>query len=403
MLMRKTLGLIGALLMLLVLATITGFQPLYWLLYVVVGGGVVGYLWAWLQSRGLETEVQALSPHPQVGHDVYVKVTVNEKARLPRLGLRARLIGDFANMEEQDFGLSPRGTRTWTVSGFCRRRGLNSIGSLAIVSSDPTGVMGIECLVGQPKSILVYPATVDLSRTLIEGQATGGELGELGQLVGHSPVASMVRQYAPGDSLSRIHWPTTARLAQLMTKEFEGAGTNEIWLFVDLHESVQAGAGDDGTEEYLITIAASLAKSLMQDGHAVGLVAQGDDYYHFTPRKDSNHLWALLKALALVRATGRTPLATLMGRESGNLGPGNVAMVVAPWPSQTLSSLLQFLSRRGILVVPIFLDTDSFGKPADSRWRSDGRLQMQDWAFVIRRGDDLFTSLAGVLDRITSY
>ena len=401
--MRKFLWLGGALSTLLVLATITGFQPLYWLLYVVAGGSLVGYLWAWFQSRGLEIQVDALSPHPQVGQSVHIKVTVTEKARLPRLGLRARLVGDFADMDEQDFSLSPRGARTWNVSGFCRRRGLNNIGSLAILSSDPTGVMSLECRVGQPQSVLVYPATVDLSRAVIEGQATGGELGEMGQMIGHSAVASMVRQYVPGDSLTRIHWPTTARLAQLMTKEFEGAGTNDTWLFVDLQESVQAGAADDGTEEYLITIGASLAKSLIQNGHAVGLVTQGDEYYHLAPRKDSNHLWALLKALALVRAKGGTPLATLLSRESGNLGPGNVAMVIAPWPNQTIGSLLQFLSRRGILVVPIFLDMASFGRLPDTRWRADGRLQIEDWTSVIRRGDDLFTSLAGVLDRIASY
>ena len=168
-----------------------------------------------------------------------------------------------------------------------------------MVSSDPAGLLRLECRVGNPQSILVYPATVELSRAVVQGQATGGELGEAGQLAGHSPAASMVRQYIPGDSLTHIHWPTTARLDQLMTKEFEGAGINEIWLFVDLQEAVQAGTGDDNTEEYSITIAASLAKSLIQGGHAVGLVTQGDQFYRFAPGKDHNHLWALLRALAL--------------------------------------------------------------------------------------------------------
>ena len=401
--MHKSLRLGAALLILLVIAMITGFQPLYWIVYLVVAGAVVGYLWAWFQSRGLETNVQELSSHPQVGQTVQLRVMVRELAGLPRMGLHARLVSDFATIDEEVFSLSPRQTADWTVSGVCQRRGMNTIGSLAVVSSDPSGLVRLECRIGHPQSILVYPATVDLSRAVGEGQASGGEIGEAGQMAGHSPAASMVRQYVPGDSMAHIHWPTTARMDQLMTKEFEGAGINEIWLYVDLQEAVQVGTGDDNTEEYGITIAASLAKGLIQDGHAVGLVTQGDGFYRFSPAKDTNHLWALLKALALVKAKGRTPLLSLMARETGDLSPGTVAIIITTWPGQSVASLSQFLTRRGVLVVPIFLDASSFGRFSESRWLTDARVEMQEWAFLIRRGDDLSVSLGNVLDRLAIY
>ena len=400
---RKPLWLGAALLAVLILAMVSGFQPLYWLLYVVVGGAVIGYLWGWLQSRGLDARVQELSPHPQVGQNMLLEVVVRERLGIPRVGLRARLRGDIANTEEKDFSLWPRGTASWTVSGLCHRRGLNSVGSLAMISSDPAGLLRLESRSGQSQSILAYPATVELSRTLIEGQATGGEVGEVGQLTSHSPTASMVRQYVPGDSLTHIHWPSTARTDQLMTKEFEGAGINEIWLFVDLQESVQAGTGNDSTEEYSITIAASLAKSLIQSGHAVGLVVQGDQFYRFAPRKDPNHLLALLRALALVRAKGKIPLSTLMDKETSSLGPGTVAMVVAPWPDKSIGSLFQFLTRRGILVVLILLEETSFGGRPYRRWPPFSRLETHEWAFALKRGDELSTPLGNVLDRLASY
>ena len=401
--MRKALWLIGGLLVLLALAMITGFQPLYWLVYMVVGGAALGYLWAWLQSRWLEIQVQERTPHPQVGQTVHLKVTVREMLGLPRAGLRARLVGDLATMDEDDFSLSPRGSSTWTVSGLCRRRGLNTCGSLAIVSGDPSGLVRLECRVGEPQSIIVYPATFELSRAVVEGQTTGGELGEAGQVKGHSPAALMVRRYASGDSLSRIHWPTTARLDQLMTKEFEGSGINEIWIFVDLQEAIQTGTGEESTEEYGITIAASLAKRLVNDGHSVGLITHGDTFYRFAPSRDPNHLWAVLKALALVRARGRTPLASLMAQESGGLGPGTVAVVIGPWGGQNLSGVFQFLARRGILVVPIFLDAASFERAPEPRWTGDGRVEARELGSIVRRGDELSVSLGNVLDRIATY
>ena len=283
--MKKMLWPGVALVVLLALAIITGFQPLYWLLYLMVVGAATGFLWVRLQGLGLDTRAEVLSLHPQVGHQAHVRVTVRERAGLPRLGLRGRLMDDFASMTEETFNLSPRGTATWTVSGRCQRRGLNPIGSMTLMSGDPTGLMCFSRQVGEPQTILVYPATVELSRTVLAGHASSGEIEEAGPSSGSSPAASMLRQYVPGDGLTRIRWPTTARLDQLMTKEFEGGAINEVWLFVDLQESISVGTGDDSTEEYSITIAASLAKGLIEDGNSVALVAQGDQLYRVLPRE----------------------------------------------------------------------------------------------------------------------
>ena len=401
--MRRLLWLSAGLVGLLLLAMITGFEPLYWMVYLVVGGVIFACLWVWLQSRGLETRIREISLHPQVGGTVHLSVEVTEKSGLPRMGLRARLSGDLVRMEEEvEFNLSPKGTVTWTVSDLCQRRGLNNVGSIAMASSDPTGLLNLRCHVGDPQEVLVYPATVELSQAVVRGQASGGELGETGLLTGHSPAASMVRDYIPGDSLAHIHWPSTAHRDQLMTKEYEGAGVNEIWLFLDLQHAVQSGEGTDGTEEWLITIAASLAKGLIEYEHAVGLVAHGDESFRFPPAKDTNHLWGMMKALATVRAEGRTPLSTLMSQHSADLSSGTVAIVIAPWSNQNLGSLFRFLARRRILVAPIFLDKPSFGPGASQAFR-DPWLDTNEWTSVVRRGDNLSPILGNLINRIASY
>ncbi len=400
--MGKTVRLGVGVLVILILAMITGFEPLYWIVYLMVGGAAISYGWSWVQSRGLEPRVQELTRYPQVGDPVQLRVTVREKVGLPRVGLRARLVSDFATMEEDDFGLAPRGTTSWTVSGLCQRRGLNSVGALAIFSSDPTGLLGLECRIGEPQDVLVYPRTVELSRVTVEGQVAGGEAGEVGLLTGHSPVASMVREYTPGDGLARIHWPTTARLDKLMTKEFEGAGINEIWLWVDMQGSAHTGDGEEGTEECCITIAASLARSLIGDGHAVGMVVEGDEYYRFLPRRDQDHMWSMMGALATVRARGTTPISTIMSREGAKLGAETVAIIISPWSGQSMTPLFRFLINRGVLAVPVFLDTPSFARIASDRPGRSG-LEQEQYAFVVRKDDDLSRTLGNVLDRIATY
>ena len=382
------------------LSLISGFRPLYILLYVVLVGTGLGYLWSWLQSRGLEVEVESLSSHPQVGQTTLLRVTVRERIGVPRLGLRVAL-------SERSFGevghvldLPPKGSSTWTARMENHRRGINLIGTTTIATSDPFGVVQMERAEGEARSVMVYPRMVPLSPGISIGQAVFGEMAQVGQMTRPSTSTSRVRPYLPGDSLNRIHWPTTARLDRLMTKEFDTGGHSEIWLCLDLQATTQAGSGLDSTAEYGITIAASLAKALLDAGQSVGLVTQGDGLHHLPPDRDPNHLWQLLTALALVQAEGAISMSDLMAREMSNLGPDATAVVIAPWPGQDLGALFQFLSRRGMSWMPILLDAGSFDGRSDSRLGLDPRFEQTKHARLIRRGDDLSSSLSGMMDRL---
>ncbi len=50
-----------------------------------------------------------------------------------------------------------------------------------------------------------------------------------------SPHAAGVREYAPGDPLSRIHWKSTARRDHIMVKEFEQDPQADVWILLDAH------------------------------------------------------------------------------------------------------------------------------------------------------------------------
>ncbi len=401
-LLTKRFWLGAALLSILILGMITGFQPLYWLFYVAVGSILVGYLWIWLQSRGLETHIQEISSHSQMGHAVRLRVEIREKLGLPRLGLQAHVAGDILSSHEEDFNLSPHASETWTVSGVCDRRGLNSVGPVTLSTSDPSGLLSLERRIGRSQSILVYPNTIDLLGAAVQGQGVGGEVGHTGQLRGNSPTASLVRQFVPGDSLTHIHWPTTARRDQLMTKEFEGTGTNDIWIYVDLQESSQVRYETERTEEYSITIAASIVKGLIRLGHSVGLVMHGESLQKIPPDRNTEHLWTILRVLALAQPKGQVSLHSLLAGEIGNLEPGNVAIIVAPWPDRSFEDLFQLLLRRGIVVVPIFLERSGFAQALEGRPTKFAHSKMQEWAFVINRGDDLSTALDSIMNRITA-
>ena len=86
-----------------------------------------------------------------------------------------------------------------------------------------------------------------------------------------TPLATTVRPYAPGDSMNRIHWKSTARHDEIQVKEFDLEQTADAWIVLDLQRSVQTGRGDDSTVESAVRAAASIADKALQENRAVGM------------------------------------------------------------------------------------------------------------------------------------
>ena len=217
---------------------------------------------------------------------------------------------------------------------------------------------------------------------------------------GTSASASRVREYRPSDSLNRIHWPSTAKTNRLMSKEFDSGGHTTVWLIVDLQASRQNGSGLESTEEYAVTIAASLAVSLIESHQNMGLMVHGDRLHSIAPQREAAHLWDILETLSVVEAKGDVPLSTLLARAGRILPQGSLAVVIAPGPVQGSPGVFQHMYRRGVTVLPVLLDAASFQDAANGETAGPSTTAAPYDGYVIRRGDRLSHSLANVMDRL---
>ncbi len=134
---------------------------------------------------------------------------------------------------------------------------------------------------------LVYPRPLAVAWSIFEGAERLGTDQML-------PVAGIggdyrgLRDYIPGDSLSRVQWKGWLRHRRLLTKEFESEGAAPVTF------SYHAVPGP-GVEERLGQLT-WLIRTAFRRHRAVGLVLPGRT---FAPAADSRHRRALLTALAL--------------------------------------------------------------------------------------------------------
>ena len=185
-----------------------------------------------------------------------------------------------------------------------------------------------------------------------------------------------------------------------MSKEFDGGGHSEIWIFLDLQSGPQAGTYPDTTEEYGVTIAASLSKALIEAGQRVGFVTSGETLHNVHPSREREHAWDILTILALVKAESLIPMTSLIMDENLRIPSGSLAVIISPDRAGNQRIVSQHFSSQGIGLITILFETSSFYTDSSAiiPQRRGTSSNMRD--FIIRQGDDLAYSLNTIMDQL---
>ncbi len=359
---------------------------------------LLSYLWALLGIRGITGQVKKSSERCQVGEWFSEEITVLSNSKIPKLLVKVQENTDLPGHHNMAaFNLSPRSSYCWQTEVYCQRRGQYSLGTLTATVSDPFSFFSSRRNFGEPQNLLVYPATLELPffQPLSRNEPGQGPSRWLVSELG--PDAARVREYTNGDTLNRIHWHSTAHTGKLMVKEFDADRSNyaskNVWIIPDMHQASQLGDGDEGTEEYCITIAASLIKKYIDSGKQVGLIASGDRPYLFPPETGNQHLWHILETLALMKATGEVPIDQLLSHEIERFGINSVIIVITPSTNERMVAPLRQLKSRGAPVIVILLDSVSFGGTVSSVNFSSSIISSGLQVYVIGHGEELARAL----------
>jgi len=107
------------------------------------------------------------------------------------------------------------------------RRGVMKLERLRISCRFPLGLFQTWSILNFVQTALVYPHPADADRLPPEHSEQGHGDGCQGQGSGDF---TGLRNYHPGDSLRHIHWKALAKGQGLLSKQFAGENTRELWL-----------------------------------------------------------------------------------------------------------------------------------------------------------------------------
>ena len=281
-------------------------------------------------------------------------------------------------------------------------RGRYAIESSSVVLEDPFGLARAEVVVTRPDALLVYPRLVELDEVFTDagGQTPGGRQLLLRRTTGFE--LHSVRDYEQGESLRRVHWPSTARRGELMVKELEDAPRDESAVFLDACASAVVGEGQDSTFELAVRAAGSLVRLHARRGRRTSLVVSTPGRLHQRVSSLDGDWQRALELLAAVQPNGHLAAAAFLSDESGAAARAlDLTVVTAALDGRLVDVLLQrALARHGASLV--YVDPASFVAGGRRLPEVDGHLVRLDRAgipaIVVRSGDDLGARLTGSLE-----
>lgn len=395
--------LLGLVLTGLVVAQLNTWRPLDQLIIAGIVLVSLAYVWSRQSLRGVFGSHRTPSDRAQVGQTVSDEIAIENRTQLGKLWLEVRDHSSLpGHRASRVIHIGRRTTVAWTAQTVCTHRGRYQLGPITLRSGDPFGFFPTRRGLLEAIDILVYPAVIDLPAfTLPTATLTGGPTtNRRAQTV--TPMVTGIRDYVQGDAFNRISWTATARLGRLMVKEFDIDPTSDVWIVLDLDQQFHAELDferrraivDDGTveawldssEEYAVTIAASIARSCIDQGRGVGLIATGSHYEIVQAERSDRTYIKMLEALAVVRADGRRPLAEVLVAEARRFDRNSSLVVVTASTDPSWVDALGMIATRRVQASVVFVDSSTFNdrRPAGSPIGTlvDARVK----TYVVHRG-----------------
>jgi uncharacterized protein (DUF58 family) len=372
----------------------SGWHPMYlifWVLLLSVLGSALLSFWG---GRGLAFARTLPGGRANLGEVLEERLRLENRSRLPKLWVQ---VTDNSTLPGHHAGyvasINGRKRIDWRVRTTCKRRGRFFLGPVTATIGDPLGIYTRTIPLASQRELLVLPQILPIKAfNLFPGAIPGRGRGSQRSLQ-TTTNAVTVRQYVPGDALSRIHWPTSARTNALMVKEFDLDPTIDVWLVLDLDARAQAGKGNESTIEYGVTLAATLANYFIHNDLSLGLLINDGHDSVLPIDRGVRQLDRALELLAVTTADATTPLAEVLNLHETKFMRNSAIIVISPSPDIQWAVSLQQLQRRGVHATAILLDGASFGSGTSQQDVRDFLIGINVPTLAIYQGASLVQAL----------
>lgn len=198
-----------------------------------------------------------------------------------------------------------------------KTRGMVTIGPVNSVRGDPLGLVHAYEPLSDKETFVVHPLRVPVNvhaRGLlhdIEGRSSG-------EMTSSDVSFRALRPYVRGDARRSIHWKTSARIGQLMVRQFDDTRRSHMLIVLDSDLRHWADADDF---ELGVSLAASIAAAEMSENRLVKIAWAGQMLADSTPVE-------LMDSLAVIHPCAESSLEDDVATAVSHLPSASICVLV---------------------------------------------------------------------------
>ena len=186
-------------------------------------------------------------------------------------------------------------------------------------------------------ALTVYPQIIDLDELIVPVSLQQSDRIVRRWIIDDPFLVAGVRDYAPGDPLSRMHWPATARSGRLMVRKNEYTSQRNLTVILNMQSQYYElfDTMDKALAELGIKVAATLFDRALREGNPVRFITNGctepDAKQPIVTGEasDRDHVTSLFRILAGLRMKNIKDFKNLLEDISSDILNSEVVIITA--------------------------------------------------------------------------
>lgn len=243
-------------------------------------------------------------------------------------------------------------------------RGNHILPAIRVKTGDIFGLVKKEHIFQVRNEIVVYPVERPIHMVENMNSYEQGSISSFAMNLKNTNVATGVREYMPGDKFSWIDWKQTAKINNVMTKEFEQEKSTDTLIILD-------NCYYDGMNllayEAAIEMSISLMENIRKQASQVGFLSIGESTVSFPVKHDPTKMEWIRKHLTGVYPSTKYQFPRKLKEEMLKMTNNFYLVLVTTHLDEELRETLHHVRVRGKKLLILFIQAESRISPLEHR------------------------------------
>ncbi len=311
-----------------------GGKMFYFLFYAYIFSFLIPLIHTFIIYKNITGSVNIPSKSIYVGDKLVISYTVRNlsKFTIPYIEIENNISKELTGeaIPKIVTTLNSRDYFTYNEELILKRRGYYPLGEIHVIIKDIFGFFTIKKKVTSKTSLLVYPIPTELNSFKITSIEQIGDMIIDNKAFEDKSRISSLREFREGDSVKAIHWKLSAKLDELIMKEFDNSADTNVIVFVDNYYELYKKDLNRRLEDKIVDISISVINYYLEHNIPVTFQAQdGEKTIEINGSKKSD-LKPFLEALAKFESNGTFNFETFMKKRMNIIRKGSTVVIITP-------------------------------------------------------------------------